>query len=231
MMSSILQHSDSLGTISLAINVVADVAPPHERGTYIGAALCKPSDCTCSCTLTYHQRPNTAPSLGPVLGGLLTQQASWRWIFWFLGILSALCIFMIAVCLPETGRTIVGNGSIPARGINRSLLFCIRQTPADSGGGVDTASTKPAFRIPNPTTCLQIVFHKDTALVLFANAVFYMTYSCIQACLSPLLMELYGLDALKVGLTYLPYGIGCGVASYTTGDISVHLFFISLPHL
>lgn len=28
-----------LGTIALAISVVADVAPPHERGRYIGAAL------------------------------------------------------------------------------------------------------------------------------------------------------------------------------------------------
>lgn len=149
----------------------------------------KPSDCTCFCTLTYHQTPNTAPSLGPVLGGFLTQRASWRLIFWFLAILSWLCIFMIAICLSETGRRIVGNGSIPARGITRSLLSCIRQSPADSGSSsVDIALTKPAFRFPNPMPCLQIVFHKDTALVLLANAVFYMTYSCIQASPSPLLM-------------------------------------------
>ncbi|KAL8951377.1 MAG: hypothetical protein Q9222_002655 [Ikaeria aurantiellina] len=28
------------GTIALAISVVADLAPPHERGKYVGAALC-----------------------------------------------------------------------------------------------------------------------------------------------------------------------------------------------
>ena len=27
------------GTIALAISVVADLAPPHERGKYVGAAL------------------------------------------------------------------------------------------------------------------------------------------------------------------------------------------------
>ena len=28
-----------LGTIALAISVVADIAPPHQRGKYVGAAL------------------------------------------------------------------------------------------------------------------------------------------------------------------------------------------------
>ncbi|KAL8893268.1 MAG: hypothetical protein Q9192_005436 [Flavoplaca navasiana] len=36
----ILQSSGSSGTIALAISVVADLAPPHERGRYVGAALC-----------------------------------------------------------------------------------------------------------------------------------------------------------------------------------------------
>jgi hypothetical protein len=32
--------NNRLGTIALAISVVADIAPPHKRGKYIGAALC-----------------------------------------------------------------------------------------------------------------------------------------------------------------------------------------------
>ncbi|KAI4124108.1 MAG: hypothetical protein LQ338_004980 [Usnochroma carphineum] len=32
--------TEGLGTIALAISVVADLAPPHERGKYVGAALC-----------------------------------------------------------------------------------------------------------------------------------------------------------------------------------------------
>ncbi|CAF9929048.1 MAG: hypothetical protein HETSPECPRED_007272 [Heterodermia speciosa] len=32
-------------------------------------------------------------------------------------------------------------------------------------------------------------------------------------------MHIYRLNALQVGLTYLPYGVGCGLASYATGEI------------
>lgn len=80
--------------------------------------------------------------------------------------------------------------------------------------------TQPRLRVPNPISCLRIVFHKDTALVLVANAVFYMNYSCMQASLSPLLMNIYDLNALQVGLAYLPYGIACGVASFLVGQSS-----------
>ncbi|KAL8724289.1 MAG: hypothetical protein Q9166_008036 [cf. Caloplaca sp. 2 TL-2023] len=188
----ILQSSGSSGTIALAISVVADLAPPHERG-----------------------KPNTAPSLGPVLGGILAEKASWRWIFWFLSILSGLCLALIISLLPETARKLVGNGSIPTKGINRSVSsFRVTSRTSQSTPG----HVKPQSRLPNPISCLRIVFHKDTALVLVANAIFYMNYSCMQASLSPLLMKIYGLNALEVGLTYLPYGIACGVASFLVGQ-------------
>lgn len=150
----------------------------------------------------------------------MAEKASWRWIFWFLAILSGLCLTTIVTCLPETSRKIVGNGSIPGRGINRTILSCLRRIPNTSAD--ESEVPKPIFRIPNPFTCLRIVFHKDTALILFANAIFYMNYSCMQASLPPLLMHIYGLNALQVGLTYLAYGIGCGAASYLAGK-DLHL--------
>ncbi|KAL9051888.1 MAG: hypothetical protein Q9206_004527, partial [Seirophora lacunosa] len=197
----VLQSSGSSGTIALAISVVADLAPPHERGKYMGAALCG---------------PNTAPSLGPVLGGVLAEKASWRWIFWFLSILSGLCLTLIVFWLPETARRLVGNGSILPGGINKSLLPCKVRPDAKR---TTARPFKARFRPPNPVSCLRIVFEKDTALVLVANAIFYVNYSCLQASLSPLMMDLYRLNALEAGLTYLPYGIACGVTSILVGRI------------
>ncbi|KAL8833152.1 MAG: hypothetical protein Q9170_004454 [Blastenia crenularia] len=195
------QTDGEIGTIALAISVVSDLAPPHERGKYMGAALCG---------------PNTAPSLGPVLGGVLAEKASWRWIFWFLSILSGLCLVLIIIALPETARKLVGNGSIAPTGVNRSVILAMLRPEANN---VPPRPVKPRFHAPNPISCLRIVFHKDTALVLVTNAIFYINYSCVQASLATLLMRIYGLDALQVGLTYLPYGIACGIASFLVGKI------------
>ncbi|KAL9582769.1 MAG: hypothetical protein Q9203_005355 [Teloschistes exilis] len=165
------------------------------------------------------ERHYLAPSLGPVLGGVLAERASWRWIFWFLAILSGFCLLSIIAFLPETGRKIVGNGSIQPTGINRNLVSRMARSKNDRP--VQEA-TQPRLRVPNPISCLRLVFQKDTALVLVANAVFYMNYSCMQASLAPLLMNIYGLNALQVGLTYLPYGIACGVASFLVGKVMNH---------
>ncbi len=173
--------------------------------------------------LNFQSRPNTAPSLGPVLGGVLAQEAGWRWIFGFLSILSGLTFILMFTFFPETSRTVVGNGSIPPHDLNRSLLAYLqkRQRSSDEEGNQQDATGKtlirPKLRIPNPLSSLRIIFHKDISLILYANGVFYMNYQCIQASLSTLFMQIYGLDALQAGLCYLPYGIGCTIASYVTG--------------
>lgn len=149
-----------------------------------------------------------------MLGGILAERADWRWIFWFLAIMSGLCLLFILVFLPETARRIVGNGNIAPSGINRSLMSLIRGPKHDPG---QNEGLMPASAMINPLGCLRIICHRDTALILFANAIFYMNYSCMQASLSPLLMDIYTLNALQVGLAYLPYGIACGLASYIVG--------------
>ncbi|KAL8968607.1 MAG: hypothetical protein Q9197_004789, partial [Variospora fuerteventurae] len=122
-------------------------------------------------------------------------------------------------CLPETARRLVGNGSIPPSGINRSLLPCKIRSDANH---ITARPFKERFRVPNPMSCLHIVFEKDTALVLVANAIFYVNYSCLQASLATLIMDLYGLNALQAGLTYLPYGIACGFTSFLIGMLVFH---------
>lgn len=187
-----LQSAGSSGTIALAYGVIGDVAAPHERGAYVGLS---------------HIGFNAAPALGPVVGGLLADRAGWSWIFVFLAALSGVLMVFLVLFLRETSRSIVGNGSIPPHGINRTLLQCFHH---------DTdVTSRPVrkIRAPDIVPCLKLILHKNTAPILLSNANFYMMYSCLQATLAPLLQRLYGLSPLQAGLCYICYGAAGGVAS------------------
>ena len=164
-------------------------------------------------------RPNAAPSIGPVLGGVLAQKAGWRWIFGFLSILSGLNLTLMIICFPETGRAIVGNGSARANGINRTLIPCVfPRSPASTSTVV---LTKPKLRLPNPLIALKILFEKDVALIMYTNGVFYINYQCTQASLSSIFMRVYNLNSLEAGLCFLPYGIACTTGTFLTGKNTI----------
>jgi EmrB/QacA subfamily drug resistance transporter len=55
------------GLMSLAFSIVADVIPPRERGRYQGY---------------FGSVFGAAAVLGPLVGGFLVDQASWRWVFY-----------------------------------------------------------------------------------------------------------------------------------------------------
>src|SRR3954447_26759585 len=62
-----LQGLGAGGLMTLAMAIVADIVPPRERGRYQG----------------YIQLVFVLASIaGPLLGGLFTDQASWRWVFY-----------------------------------------------------------------------------------------------------------------------------------------------------
>ncbi|KAI9646578.1 hypothetical protein NHQ30_004573 [Ciborinia camelliae] len=202
-----LQSMGSSATISLAYGVVADIASPAERGSFVGAVIAG---------------PNVAPSLGPVIGGDIAQHASWRWIFWLLALLSGFCLLLISMLLPETSRNIVGNGSLSKKWYHESGLELIyRRENQQHAGDHETQvlEYKSKCHIPNPISCLKLLFHRNTALIVLINSIFYMTYGCIQASMSSIFIELYGLSKLNAGLIYLPFGVGCAIASYLSGRI------------
>jgi multidrug resistance protein len=172
-----LQSAGSSSTIALAYGVIGDIAPQHQRGGYVGIA---------------HIGFNSAPSLGPVLGGVLAQTVGWRWIFRSLVILSGLTLILFLLFLLKTGRKIVGNGSQPATGVNVSLSTLLRKRRT-SEARHGKSFRRSQVRVPNP---FRMISHKNTALVLSSNAIFYMEYSCVQASLFPLLMKIYGLNTL-----------------------------------
>ena len=158
----------------------------------------------------------------------MTQQLGWRWIFWILAISSGVCLILILVYLPETSRYIVDNGSRETSGIRRALISYLQPLKTsplpDSTTSEDSATSNPPgieppgkYHIPNPLASLKLLWAKDTALITTIYGVYYMVFSCLQASLSPLFVDIYRLSELNAGLIYLPFGVGSVVGAYCSG--------------
>lgn len=94
----ILRIFQAIGSSTMAVGVgcIADISAPEKRGEYISY---------------YMVGPQLGPILGPIFG-ILGAKTDWRWNFALLGILGVISFLSILLLLPETLRSIVGDGTI-----------------------------------------------------------------------------------------------------------------------
>ncbi|KAF1982610.1 MFS general substrate transporter [Aulographum hederae CBS 113979] len=202
-----LQSSGSSGTIALGSGVVADIATSSERGTWMGWAT---------------SGPMLAPAIAPVLGGILSQFLGWPSIFWFLTILAGIFFIPLVLLFPETGRNVVGDGSIPPQGWNMSLLTYLQVRKARKTSPTTrprTVPNKQPLRWPNPLNVLRIVFQKQTGLLLAYNSLVYTAFYDVIASTPYLLRRIYAFNDLEIGLCFLPFGVGCLFAPTISGRL------------
>jgi len=212
-----LQSSRSSGTIALGNGVVADIASSSERGTFMGFATAGPM---------------IGPAVGPILGGVLSQFLGWRAIFWFLAIMAVAYLIPFLISFPETGRNVVGNGSIPPPSWNISLLTYLQTRRIEHDSDLShTASrqekraaqaelaSKLELRWPNPLRTVHIIFEKDVGLILLYNSLVYTAFYDVTASLPSLFAHIYGFNDLQIGLSFIPFGVGCSVAAIVCGKL------------
>ncbi|KAH7930390.1 MFS general substrate transporter [Leucogyrophana mollusca] len=195
-----LQAAGSASTIALGAGVIGDIATPSERGGFFGL---------------YSLGPMVGPCLGPVLGGALADSLGWRSIFWFLCIGSAVCFASMLAFLPETLRSLVGDGSIVPSAIYRPWIPLVGQGRKDS-----SVSRPPPRPFTNP---LRLFIHLDVLTLLIFNAIVYAVFYAITTTISTLFIEVYPfLNETDVGLCFLAVGGGMLIGSVMTGKLLDH---------
>ncbi|KAK4555617.1 hypothetical protein LTR86_007370 [Recurvomyces mirabilis] len=199
--------------IALCTAVVADIATSAERGRYMGYA-------TAGLLI--------GPAFGPTIGGVLDQYLGWRSTFWFLAIFGGFLLITFTFLFPETCRNVVGNGSIPARGVNLSILGYLQQRrhakQMQDDEGLETASVALAakrrgkFTFPNPLRTLAILGEKESLIVLLYNGAFFTGMIGFATPAIPVLYkDIYNLNTLDIGLCYITMGVGSLTSALTMG--------------
>ena len=196
----LLQSAGSSGTIALSVALVEDTVVPAERG--INMAWATLGDLL-------------GPSISPIVGGLIAQKLDWHWIFWTLLILGGCFFIPFLLFLPETGRAIVGNGSISPPILNRSLVDLIRnrsrRKKADQRRPQEIREVR-RLRVPNPLPTLKIAANFESFLTLLTNSLARACFYAITTDASASYSAIYGFNDIQVSLMFIPIGVG-GVAS------------------
>ncbi|PBP27303.1 hypothetical protein BUE80_DR001512 [Diplocarpon rosae] len=213
-----LQSTGSSGAIALGFGVVADVSSSAERGKYMGIV---------------GAGTMMGPAIGPVIGGILAQFLGWRSIFWFLVITATCFLVPFILTVPETGRNVVGNGSVPPQGWNMTVFEWYQQRKEEKAlNGLSRSTTAERRRLaqeelargrklrwPNPLKTVRIIMEKDMAVVLVYNSMIYTAFYDVVASTPQLFEEIYGFNDLQIGLCYIPFGAGCAFASFINGKM------------
>ena len=209
------------GLMVLAMAVIGDVVPPRDRGRYqgvIGAVF------------------GVSSVLGPLLGGFLVDNLSWRWVFYVNLPVGAVALAVIAVALksrsPEGRPSIdyLGTALLAAASTCLVLITSLGGTtwawnsPEVWGCGIGAALLILAFvfveqRVPEPVLPLRLFRNPVFSM---CSAIGFVVGLCMFGALSfiPLFMQVVnGNSPTESGLRLLPMMAGVLVASIGSGQL------------
>lgn len=192
--------------------------PPEERAQASGALLIPAA---------------VAPTIGPIVGGFLVDQASWRWIFYLNLPLGALTFVLAAVLLREHQEQPSGRLDLPGLFLSATglpcLLYSLSRGPVVGWSSIEIVGpgilglalvgllVVVELRATDPLLDLRLLrdSHFRTVNIVYAAAI--ASVVGVLFLLSLQLQQLRGLSAFESGLTTFPQALGgIAVARFTS---------------
>ncbi|KAK3388076.1 major facilitator superfamily domain-containing protein [Sordaria brevicollis] len=227
-----LQSLGASAAYAISFGIVADVCLPSERGRMLGPI---------SMAL------NLGACVGPIVGGAVAYTSgSHTWVFWALVIVGIVLFFGVGLFLPETARSLVGNGSdsdlfkwwqLSFWGLATRYLSRRKDTqrqvgkfPPPTNGtskGFNATTRSDWYGLRNIIACFRMIFYKDTFLTLWVHGSFYTVDYSMVAAIPDTFKDIYGFNELQIGLAYLPRGVGIITGSYITGLVMDHNYKVT----
>ncbi|KAK7943605.1 uncharacterized protein PG986_012718, partial [Apiospora aurea] len=114
----------------------------------------------------------------------------------------------------ETGRNLVSVGRRAIFLVGTPLFSILsppRQEQLELSSVADSSDTGKKF---NPLSAVEVLKERGTLISSICFGVYYMDHSCLQASLSTVFVQTYQVTGLVAGLIYIPFGVGCAIASF-----------------
>ena len=202
------------GLMALAMASVGDLVEPRERGRYQGYIAA-----------TFA----VATIIGPLLGGLLVDEASWRWVFFVNLPVGAVALAGLRLRLPATGverpeHPLDALGALLLAGATSTLMLaCIQddgRIPLIAATGVLAAALAlRERRAADPIVPLRLLRTRTVALV--STALFLATASlfAITVFVPLFLQTTTGATPTEAGLLLVPAMLGITVSTTVSGRL------------
>jgi DHA2 family multidrug resistance protein len=217
----LLQGVFGASLIPLSQAVVLDLYPPRQIGQVMalwGAAAI------------------LGPIFGPALGGYLTDNLSWRWVFYINLPIGILALAGVTLFMSGEGGSksrpfdFIGFGAL-------TVLIAAFQLMVDRGPTLDWFSSTEIWTeaivmliagwvfVVQTVTAAQPFFHRALALdrnfvtcTIFGFFIGILLFSTM-ALLPPMMQTLMGYSALESGLVSMPRGLGSFAAMFVVGQL------------
>jgi EmrB/QacA subfamily drug resistance transporter len=215
----VVQGMGAGGLFALAHATIGVIVPPRDRGRYQGLF---------GSTFVF------GSIIGPALGGILVDQASWRWTFYVNIPVGLVALFVIAVAIPKRSARRDHYLDIPgavllAAGTGSLLLGLVWGrdhgwgSPRVLGCFVAAALLLAIFafverRAPEPILPFDLLRHPTVATGVFATGLAAMAMVGTIAFVPLFVQGVIGTSATASGVVLTPFMVGAVAASAISGQ-------------